>query len=90
MQELFSGDAKISRLIRRAICAILVRMNLTEIKAYLESVNLMHFSQEHRLPLRTLVRIRSGATTAPHQPTIDSVTKAIKLAQRRAEKKVTA
>lgn len=67
-------------------CAILMSMNIAEIKSYLETVNLMHFSQEHRLPLRTLVRIRSGATIAPHQSTVDSVTRAIKLAQRRAEK----
>lgn len=69
---------------RRAKSANLCAMTLPEIRAYLAQVNLMHFSQEHRLPLRTLTRIRSGASKSPHQQTMDTVARAIEFAQRRA------
>lgn len=59
-------------------------MNITEIQQFLKGVTLAHFSQEHKLPLRTLVRIKAG--TIPRAGTHALVAKAIKKSQDKAEK----
>lgn len=60
-------------------------MNTDQIRTHLGSVNLMHFSQAHKVPLRTLFRFKAGQVT-PKQSTIDMLTKAIRKDQRKAER----
>jgi len=60
-------------------------MTTTEITNFLKGVNLMHFSQEYKLPLRTLVRLKAG-TTIPRAGTQKLVAAAIAREQRKQAK----
>ncbi len=69
---------------------ILPHMDTLDIKSYLQGVNLIAFCQEYRLPLRTMVRLRTGSSTKPTKATVEMASKAIKLAQRREARRAAA
>lgn len=52
-------------------------MNTTEIQTHLCGINVTDFAQRHKLPLRTLVRIKSGVGQ-PTRATAKLVAEAIK------------
>lgn len=60
-------------------------MNTEQINAYLQGINMQHFSQTYKVPLRTLVRVKSGKA-ATRQATIDMLSKAIRKDLRKTEK----
>ena len=67
------------------LSAMMWSMNTEQIRSHLHTVNLMHFSQAHKVPLRTLFRVKSGEVK-PHQATIDMLSKAIRKDRRKAER----
>ena len=60
-------------------------MNTEQVRAHLQGINMQHFSQTYKVPLRTLVRVKAGKAT-PRQATIDMLSKAIRKDQRKAER----
>lgn len=48
----------------------------TEIAAFLTGVDVTRFAQDHKLPLRTLVRLK-GLQGEPRQATLEAVSRAI-------------
>lgn len=77
-----------SRLILKGLTACQVahtieRMNTPEIKAHLDGINVTEFSQRHKLPLRTLMRIKAGGS--PTSATAKVVGDAIKKDEKKAK-----
>lgn len=77
-----------SRLIRKGLPACQVActfngMNTPEIKAHLNGINVTEFSQRHKLPLRTLMRIKAGGN--PTSATAKVVGDAIKKDEKKAK-----
>lgn len=77
-----------SRLHSRGLTACQVahtieRMNTPEIKAHLDGINVTDFSQRHKLPLRTLMRIKAGGN--PTRATAKVVGDAIKKDEKKAK-----
>lgn len=60
-------------------------MNTSEITTFLRGVNVTQFAQDHKLPLRTLVRLKAG-NTAPRAGTKKLIEAAIGREQRKAAK----
>lgn len=77
-----------SRLLSKGLTACQVastfeHMNTTEIQAHLNGINVTEFSQRHKLPLRTLMRIKAGGT--PAMATAKVVNDAIKKDEKKAK-----
>jgi len=77
-----------SRLILKGLTACQVahtveHMKTPEIKAHLDGINVTDFSQRHKLPLRTLMRIKAGGN--PTRATAKVVGDAIKKDEKKAK-----
>lgn len=84
LQGLSFDDAKNKPLaVARHMCDT-GRMTHTEIQTYLREVQLMSFAQTYSLPLRTLTRMRGGATSV-RPATVAQVVACIYEDKRRAQ-----
>lgn len=60
-------------------------MTIAEVISYLQTVDNTWFSQAYRIPLRTLVRVKSGKAE-PRKATMEALSKAIAHAQKQVPK----
>ena len=63
MQELSANSRQETKdLMACQVAFTLWSMNTSEIQSHLGLINVTEFSQRHKLPLRTLMRIKAGGT----------------------------